>query len=169
MDTTKIMLLAPLVGLLVRALKSDSVPPPLSRIPKEARPTIAIVLGCGLSAIEGVATGKTWQMALAEGATAAAVAMVGHYLGIEVLRGGQEIPLWPAKPSTTDEPPPARGQQKKNRTEQPEPPAAIAATEQPGPPDARYEPRTNTNTTTGPAPATDSTEITWPRRKDDLQ
>lgn len=102
---SKIAILAILVGFLIRVLKSPSLPAPLSAIPPKARPTIAIVLGCTLSGIESFASGKPAKVAVMEGASAAALAIMGHYLGIDVMRGGRELTLGGLEATAKSDPP----------------------------------------------------------------
>jgi hypothetical protein len=85
---------------LTRALKSDRVPAPLDRIPPAARPGVALGLGALAGVLDHVTGGTPWGTALLAGLLAAALAMSGHDVGIEWLRGGREIGLPP------DEPPP---------------------------------------------------------------
>lgn len=102
---SKIAILAILVGFLIRVLKSPSLPAPLSAIPPKARPSVAIVLGCALSGIESFASGKPAKVAVMEGASAAALAIMGHYLGIDVMRGGRELTLGGLEATAKSDPP----------------------------------------------------------------
>ncbi len=79
------------IGLLVRALKSPKVPPPLDRIPARARPLVALLLGIASGALEAVVAGTPWQKAVIGGVIAAAVAIASHQLVIEGARGGREL------------------------------------------------------------------------------
>jgi hypothetical protein len=79
------------IGLLVRLLKSPAVPYPLDRIPANARPLVALLLGLASGCLEHVAAGTPWQTALVQGVVAAGLAVFGHQLVIEGARGGQEI------------------------------------------------------------------------------
>lgn len=101
------LLTAALIGLAVRALKSPLVPAPLDRIPAKARPLAAILLGLASAGLQHVASGTPWRQALAEGLGAALVAIGGHDLVIEYLRGGREFGA-PAPIAPTGEEPAGR-------------------------------------------------------------
>jgi hypothetical protein len=97
-----------LIGLVVRLLKSPRVPWPFDQIPPKARPLVAIVLGALSSAIEHVVQGTPWKEALASGLFSAALAVLGHQVVIEWLRGGREVfaPQAAPAPALAPEPPP---------------------------------------------------------------
>lgn len=77
------------IGAIVRVLKSDT-PLPFT-VPAKWRGWLAIGLGIVAGALEAVAGGTPWARALAEGLTAALIAITGHELGVESLRGGKEL------------------------------------------------------------------------------
>lgn len=85
-----IPLAALLVGLLVRLSKSD-VPIPGWNIPAKYRPALALGLGMVGGVLDAIVAGKPWKVAVAEGLFAASLAILGHTIGIEALRGGREI------------------------------------------------------------------------------
>jgi hypothetical protein len=78
------------VGAVVRALKDDTV---LPTVPKKWRPVLAIALGQVHAVLMMVVGGKTWKTSIIEGATVSVLAVAGHLVGIEKIRGGKEIPL----------------------------------------------------------------------------
>lgn len=77
------------IGLLVRLLKSDT-PLPFS-IPAKWRPVAAIALGLLSGVLHALSTGTPWRDALVGGLSAGMVAIVGHDVGIESIRGGVEL------------------------------------------------------------------------------
>lgn len=79
------------VGLIVRVTKEDTKLP--IDIPAKWRPMVAIVAGALLGAFEKVIAGGAWKDALLGGAAAAVLAIAGHYLGVDVARGGKDIPV----------------------------------------------------------------------------
>ncbi|MDQ2668025.1 MAG: hypothetical protein M3Z05_18785 [Gemmatimonadota bacterium] len=109
-----IALMALLIGLVVRLLKSDT------KIPIDIPPQYRVWLALGLAPIAGavdkVAAGNTWTTAMVEGAIAAVLAIVGHSTVIDSLRGGRElnipglikenVPPGPGKPPTIPPPGP---------------------------------------------------------------
>ena len=104
-----IAITAALVSLVVRALKAGSSVWPLSLLPPKARPLLAVLLGLAAGALDSVATGTPWRVALVEGLTSGALAVVAHQLGVEWLAGGREPFARPAlAPSAPEgDPPPA--------------------------------------------------------------
>ncbi|HLV68037.1 MAG TPA: hypothetical protein VKY73_19600 [Polyangiaceae bacterium] len=78
-----------IIGAVVRVLKSDS-PLPIT-VPAKWRGWLAIGLGIVAGVLEAIAGGTPWARALAEGLAAAVLAIAGHELGIESLRGGKEL------------------------------------------------------------------------------
>lgn len=92
-----------IVGLLVRLMKDDTKIP--VNLPKKWRPYVAIALGVALGVIEKIAAGSTWKTAVGGGLLAGGFAIVGHVFGIEVLRGGKEIPI-PGLMKSDDNAPP---------------------------------------------------------------
>jgi hypothetical protein len=82
-------LAAVVVGLVVRALKSDG-PIPIC-IPPRFRPWLAIVLGVFAAAFEKVNAGIPWRQALVGGVLASILAIAGHQLFIESVRNGKEL------------------------------------------------------------------------------
>jgi hypothetical protein len=98
-------LAAAAIGLLVRLLKSPAVPYPLSEIPAKARPLVALLLGLVSGVLEHVASGTPWPVALANGATSAAFAVLSHDVVVEYLRGGKELGRKPAESERDTVPP----------------------------------------------------------------
>lgn len=76
------------IGAIVRVLKGDL---PLPAVPPQWRGWLAMGLGIVAGALDMAATGAPWLPALAEGLAAALLAIAGHELGIESLRGGREL------------------------------------------------------------------------------
>lgn len=93
-------LAALLIGLVVRALKSDG-PIPIN-VPAQYRSALAIGLGLIYTGLLAVAAGKPWRDALVEGLFAAAFAILGHTGLVEWLRGGREP--FEAKPEPKGDP-----------------------------------------------------------------
>ena len=76
---------------LVRLLKSESVPYPLSVIPPKARTLVVVVLGFVGAALQAIVVGVSWQQALAENGVAALLAVLSHDTFIEWMRNGREL------------------------------------------------------------------------------
>ena len=92
------------IGLFVRALKSDTKIP--FEIPSRFRPPVAALLGIVAGGLEAVAKGMPFQDALRQGAIMGLVTILGHFLVIDVIRGGKEIPLpWLMKDTPPEETP----------------------------------------------------------------
>lgn len=89
-------LAALVIGFLVRLLKSDVKF--MFDVPAKYRPLAAIILGLAAAAVDRVIGGAPAKEALTEGLSAAALAIAGHVLGIEWLRGGKEITVGADKP-----------------------------------------------------------------------
>lgn len=79
------------IGLLVRLLKSQRVPPPFDRIKPKARVVVALVLGQASGVIELAAVaGSEWKTVALGGIVSSAVAVLGHDFFIEYLLDGRE-------------------------------------------------------------------------------
>lgn len=83
-------LVAVVIGLLVRTTKADVIGPTL---PGALRPYLAGGLGLVGAAANMIVLGASLKDALVMGIGAPLLALVGHKLGIEVVRDGKEIPL----------------------------------------------------------------------------
>lgn len=83
-------LFAVLIGLVVRALKEDTVGPV---VPPRARPWLALGLGAVAATLDKVLAGASWKDAAILGLGAPVLAILGHVLGIESLRNDKEFPL----------------------------------------------------------------------------
>lgn len=92
------------VAVIVRLLKSDVVPPPLSEIPPKTRPVVALVLG-QLSGVLAAAAipGINVETALLGGLVSAALAIAGHDIIIERIRDGLEFFAEPPVPAATED------------------------------------------------------------------
>ena len=85
-----IPLAAIVIGLVVRLLKSDTKIP--ITIPPAWRSRIALLLGVAAGVLERVAnSGTSWGQAIFEGLVAAMLAITGHNVLIDSLRGGREF------------------------------------------------------------------------------
>jgi len=103
------------VGGLVRLLKSDTKIP--IDVPPRARKIVALSLALLAAVVEKYAVNTDWKRALFDGAVAWFCAEWGHYLFIDQLRSGKELPIpglmvpgekpGPGKPTTIppDSPP----------------------------------------------------------------
>jgi len=89
------------IGAFVRLLKSDG-PIPIN-VPARWRPVLALVLGLASAALAQVANGTPWRRALTEGLLAGVIAIVGHDVLVEGVRGGKEIPMGKAAPTPKPE------------------------------------------------------------------
>ncbi len=69
---------AVVLNLLVALLKSPTLKGPLSRIPVEVRPWVALVLGALQGVVMKVIEGLSWKSALVAGLLSAMLAIVGH-------------------------------------------------------------------------------------------
>ncbi len=78
-----------LIGLIVRLLKSDTKIP--LNVPPRWRPWLALGLGGLAGALDKVVAGSSWHDALVVGLGAPTLAILGHVLGIESLRGDVEV------------------------------------------------------------------------------
>jgi len=109
MKPQAIALVAALIGVLVRVLKSDrvaSLPAWLSwvsKIPPKARPVIALVLGQISGALMAAAVpGVDMFEALKAGLVAGALAIAGHDVIVEWILGGSEPFAKPQVPEATE-------------------------------------------------------------------
>lgn len=78
------------VGLLVRYSKSDTFGPV---VPARYRPALALGLGVLSACLEKIASGAPWAYTLVGGVLSAAVAVLGHGLIVDGVRGGVELPV----------------------------------------------------------------------------
>lgn len=92
------------VGMLTRAMKEDSTFLPFV-VPSRWRPLLALGLGIASGVLQKVSTGTPWREALLGGAISGVLAIIGHDVIIEGLRGGKELPLGTMK--KPEDPPPA--------------------------------------------------------------
>jgi hypothetical protein len=76
------------VGGAVRAIKSDRIP---FSVPPPWRPVLAVSLGLIGGGFAAAATGAPAKEAILGGLGAGALAIVGHVVGVEWLRGGREL------------------------------------------------------------------------------
>lgn len=95
-----IAIAALVIGFVVRLLKSDTKIP--VDIPPRYRVWLALALGGAAGALDKLVgqEGVTWTAALVQGLLAAVLAIVGHNVVIDSLRGGKELPV----PGLTDTP-----------------------------------------------------------------
>lgn len=66
---------AVVIGGAVRAIKADAFP---VNVPKRALPWLALVLGAASAALDARVNGVAWEVAIATGITATALAVFGH-------------------------------------------------------------------------------------------
>lgn len=90
------------LGFAVRLVKQDSKLP--VTIPQRYRPALAFALGAVAGVLELVVAGHTWREATVTAVGAPLLAIVGHVVGVEGLRGGREIPI-PGLTKTGPRPP----------------------------------------------------------------
>ena len=92
------------VATIVRLLKSEVVPPPLSDIPAKTRPVVALILG-QLSGVLAAAAipGIDVKTALLGGLVSAALAIAGHDIIVERIRDGLEFFAKPPVPAATED------------------------------------------------------------------
>lgn len=90
------LVLALIVGGVVRLTKPDVRWAP--SVPPRFRPLVAVAVGAVGAACDAIAAGTPWQEAAKTAAAAVGVAILGHTFGVEVLRGGREIPVPGAAP-----------------------------------------------------------------------
>lgn len=90
LDHQWLALSAVVLGAIVRVLKDDSR---ILTIPAPFRPWLAFGLGSVAACLQLVVDGAGWQEAVTTAIVAPALAIIGHHLGIEMLRGGKEIPV----------------------------------------------------------------------------
>lgn len=83
------------IGFFVRLTKDDAPAwlPSWARIPARWRPVAAAVLGQAAAVVDALTRGTPWLDATISGVLAAAIAVLGHGVLIEALRGGKEVPL----------------------------------------------------------------------------
>jgi hypothetical protein len=86
-----IPLSAILIGFLVRLLKDDTRL--LPTVPARYRRHLAFGLGCVAGVLQMVGTGSSWKDALATAVLGPVIAIAGHHLGVDLLRGGREVPI----------------------------------------------------------------------------
>lgn len=79
------------IGAIVRALKSDTKLP--VSIAPQHRPWLAFGLGLFVGFIELLIAGHALREAAVTAFGAPLLAILGHVVGVEVLRGGKEVPL----------------------------------------------------------------------------
>lgn len=79
---------AVVIGGLVRMVKSDAIP---ITVPARWRPVLALGLGLASGACDAIIRGTDWHEALGMGLLSSFVAMGGHDVLIEALRGGAEV------------------------------------------------------------------------------
>lgn len=84
------LLLALVIGFVVRQVKPDAAFP--VNVPARLRPLVAVLLGVIAGACDALLAGTPWKDALVTGVSAALLAILGHVFGIDVLRGGKEVP-----------------------------------------------------------------------------
>lgn len=87
------------IGFVVRLLKDGRLTLPPT-VPSRWRPLLALGLGLASGAAEAVLGGAPWREALVGGVLSAALAALGHGVGVEGLRGGRELGQ-PATPKVT--------------------------------------------------------------------
>jgi small basic protein len=83
-----VLLASVVIGLMVRSLKDDTI---LPTVPAAYRRALAFLLGLVAAALQMMALGATWQVAMMTAVGAPLLAIVGHHLGVDVVRGGREI------------------------------------------------------------------------------
>lgn len=85
-------LAALVIGLVIRLSKSDATWAFLARfnIPVQARPWAALALGVASGVLQAVTGGASWAAAIVGGLLSAVMAITGHELFVESLRGGRE-------------------------------------------------------------------------------
>lgn len=99
-------LAAIVVGFLIRILKDDTK---LPTIPARVRPWISVAAGIVALALDKLAAGASWKIALVNGAIVGGLPIVAHQLGIESVLGGKEVPLPAALLAKEDGPKPPTG------------------------------------------------------------
>lgn len=90
LDHQWLALSAVVLGAVVRVLKDDSR---LATIPAHVRPWLAFGLGAAAACLQFLVEGVGLKEALTTTIAAPLLAIIGHHLGIEMLRGGKEIPV----------------------------------------------------------------------------
>lgn len=95
------------IGSAVRLLKSDTKIP--IDIPPKYRVWLAMLLGVVSGVMESVSTGMPWKQAILNGLSAAMVAVLGHNVIVDSMRGGKEFAVpWltiPGAPPSPGKPP----------------------------------------------------------------
>lgn len=86
-----IPLAALVVGFLTRLLKTERAQSWLGPLPAAHRPKVALLFGVAAGVLDGIANGTQWHSALIGGVLSALIAMGGHDLLIESIRGGREV------------------------------------------------------------------------------
>lgn len=90
LDHQWLALSAVVLGGVVRLVKDDSR---LVTIPAHVRPWLAFGLGAVAAFLQFLVEGVGLKEALTTTIVAPLLAIIGHHLGIEMLRGGREIPV----------------------------------------------------------------------------
>lgn len=85
------LVMALVIGALVRLCKSDSPIPLLAKVPAVWRPRIAVALGVVGGVLSALAAKVPLSVAVAGGVIAAFTAVTGHEVLIEGARGGSEL------------------------------------------------------------------------------
>jgi hypothetical protein len=91
------------IGFLVRIGKDDVSS--LPTIPKRFRPLVALGLGLVSGACDAIVRGTPWKQALGMGLVSSFLAMGGHDVIIEAIRGGKEVGAKPDDSERDTEPP----------------------------------------------------------------
>lgn len=78
------------IGALARAAKAGKLTP-LMKVQPRYRPVLVMGLGIASGVLQAVVAGTSWTQALMGGVVASCVAMGGHGVLIESLRGGREL------------------------------------------------------------------------------
>lgn len=92
-----IVLVALLVGLVMRVVKDPRVPIPM---PARFRPLFVVLTGQVIAVADGLVTGLDWKVLVGTGLSASFLAIMGHVFGIEVARDGKE--LFQKRPETSN-------------------------------------------------------------------
>jgi len=101
----RITLTAWLINTVVRLLKEDTRL--LPTVPAQHRRTLAFALGLVGGVVQAVALGATWQVAVITALGAPLLAIAGHHIGVDGLRGGRDLPIPAALKARKPPPPPS--------------------------------------------------------------